>query len=69
MVARQNPFLHPSCLEAHATRRYDSDDCAPCNSPSIRQHRLTPATAPSPPAVPCLECKHTHETKEEKMQK
>ena len=66
MEARQSPFLHPPCLEAHATPSHESGDCAPSNSPSTRQHPLTPATAPGPPAVPCSEYAHAHETKEEK---
>ena len=53
MKARESPFMHPSCLEAHATPRHESGDRAPCNPPSTRQHPLTPATAPGSPVVPC----------------
>ena len=61
--ARQSPFMHPSCLEAHATPWHESGDPAPCNPTSIRQHPLTPAATPGPPAVPCSEYRHAHETK------
>ena len=33
MEARQSPFMHPSCLEAHVTPRHESGDRAPCNPP------------------------------------
>ena len=67
MEAKQSPFMPPSCPEAHATPRHESDDSAPCNPPSTHQHPLTPATAP--PAVPCSEYTRTHETKQEKRKK
>ena len=66
MEARQSPFMHLSCLEAHATPRYQSGDRAPYNSPSTRQLSLTPAMAPGSPAVPYSEYTHAHETKQEK---
>ena len=66
---RQNPFMHPWCLEAHATPSHGDGDRAPRNPPSIRQHPLTPATAPGSPVVPCSKYTHAHETEEEKMKK
>ncbi|MEP5116252.1 MAG: hypothetical protein ABJQ90_11040, partial [Parasphingorhabdus sp.] len=48
--------------------RHESGDRAPCNSPSTRQHPLTPATVPGSPAQPCSEYTHAHETKEEKRE-
>ena len=53
MEARQRPFMHPSCLEAHATPRHESGDRAPCKPPFTRQYPLTPATAPGSPVVTC----------------
>ena len=64
MVASQSPFLHPPCLEAHATPRHESVDCAPCKSSSTRLHPLTPPAAPGSPAGPCSEYTHAQETKE-----
>ena len=69
MEARRSPFMHPSCLEAHATPRHESGDRAPCNPPSTRQHPPTPATAPGSPAVSYSEYTHAHDTKEEKRRK
>ena len=62
MEVRQTPFMLPRCLEAHATSSHKNGDRAPCNHPSIRQHPLTPATAPGSSAVPCSECTHAHKT-------
>ena len=33
MEARQSPFIHPLCLEAHATPSHDNGDRAPCTPP------------------------------------
>ena len=69
METRQSPFMHPSCLEAHATLWHESGDRASCNPPSTRQHPLTTATAPGSPAVPHSEYTHAHETKGEERKK
>ena len=61
--------MHPSCLEAHATRSPESGDRARWNPPTPSQHPLTPATVPGSPAVPYSEYAHAHETKEEKRKK
>ena len=67
MEARQSPFMHLSCLEAHATPSHENGDRDPSNTPSTRQHPLTPAMAPGSPAVPYSEYMHAHETKKEKI--
>ena len=69
MEGRHSPFLLPSCLKAHATPNHENGDRAPCNTPSARQHPLTPATAPGPPAVPCSEYTHTHTKPKKILQK
>ena len=58
-----------TCLDAHATPRYESGNVLLATTPFTRQHSLTPATAPGPPAMTCSEYTHAHETKEDKSEK
>ena len=69
MEARQSSFMHPSCLEAHATPSHENDDRAPSNPPSTHQHPQSPAMAPGSPVVPCSKYTRAYETKEENREK
>ena len=66
MEARQRPFMHLSCLEAHATPRRESGGRAPCNPPLYLPAPADTRDGAGFAHSVVLEYTHAHETKGEK---